>query len=154
MFGNTTIGRRLAGLFLIAGLALSAAGPALATDCPTLLAGSSRTISADRSTPLIIDDAIDEWDSDVIRFRIANVAVLVIKGTGTTVAGGLYDTNGSSPIASAVIGTGGDTIVKAAAAGDYCFQADYDLDDGAYTVEIQVLEGWTFSELVDDHCTP
>lgn len=154
MFGKTTIGRNILGLFLaILGLALSAAGPALATNCPTLLAGSSKTIVANRSTPLTVEDAIDEWDSDVIRFRIPHLAVVVIKGKGpTTIEGGLYDSNGL--IATGLLGTGGDTIVEAVDDGDYCFQADYDAEEGDYTVEIQVLEDWTFTELVEDHCAP
>jgi hypothetical protein len=98
---------------------------AFAQDCQSALDGTSGFTTLNNGDSTSEENAVVEWDGEVLKLRTNLSGVLTINATGSTSQGSLYTdgTTSTHPLVdSASIGTSQQDLTAIVGAGDHCVQ--------------------------------
>lgn len=121
--------------------------------CETALQSSAEVLDLSPSSPITIDGAVAEWESEIIKFRVSQTGLLSL-GVEETGAEASLETDGDSGLQmvnAAPVEAGGAVLTPVVASEIYCLRLSPESGGSSLELHLQLTDICQLGPNVDDH---
>lgn len=117
--------------------------------CETALQSSAEVLDLSPSSPITIDGAVAEWESEIIKFRVSQTGLLSL-GVEETGAEALLETD-EGMVNQAPVEAGDTVLTPVVRSEVYCLRLDPEAGGSSLELQLQLTDICQLGPNVDDH---
>lgn len=119
------------------------------TPCETALQSTAGVLDLTPSSPITIDGAVAEWESEIIKFRVSQTGLLSL-GVEETGAEASLETD-EGMVNQAPVEAGDAVLTPVIRSEVYCLRLDPEASGGSLEIQLQLTDICQLGPGVDDH---